>query len=238
MREELIEHPIPNPVIDSDGKHYKKFDDVWKKEVSKKPLQLPESKKKSVDQSKKPGFNVNSSNARTSVKCSLCRKPRLVYSQYKTSGNGLRKVREKFVALQEGNDFQCGNDTSKLFQDDSNLKSKNITTDRRLNCGSPIEFAHYTKQHSVKGTVGRCAFCGDKLDKSATKTVKTLLEKECKVLPSCGKPVCLSMNPKANFQNGWTVKAKQSRKRKQTTGSKAKAKKAKQAESKKSHKKD
>ena len=73
---------------------------------------------------------------------------------------------------------------------------------------------------------------------SATETVKTLLEKECKVFPSCGKPVCLSMNPKANFQNGWTVKAKQSRKRKQTTGAKAKAKKAKQTEGKKSHKKD
>ena len=86
--------------------------------------------------------------------------------------------------------------------------------------------------------VGRCAFSGDKLNKSATKTVKTPLERECKVSPSCGKSVCLSMNPKANFQNGWTVKAKQSRKRKQTTGSKAKAKKAKQAEGKKSHKKD
>ena len=129
---------------------------------------------------------------------------------------------------QEGNDFQCGNDTSKLFQDDSNLKSKNITTDRRLNCGSPIEFAYYTKQYPVNGTVGRCAFCGDKLDKSATKTVKTLLEKECKVLPSCGKPVCLSMNPKANFQNGWTVKAKQTRKRKQTTGAKTKKRRRKQ----------
>ena len=73
------------------------------------------------------------------------------------------------------------------------------TTDRRLTCGSPIEFAYYTVQHSVKGTVGRCAFCGDKLNKSATKTVKTLLEKECKVSPSCGKSVCLSMNSKANF---------------------------------------
>ena len=50
---------------------------------------------------------------------------------------------------QEGNDFQCGNDTSKLFQDDSNLKSKNITTDRRLNCGSPIEFAYYTKRKII-----------------------------------------------------------------------------------------
>ena len=149
-----------------------KFEDVCK-EVSKKPLQLPQGSIKSVDPSKKP---------------------RIVYFQYKPSGNGLRTLRQHFVALQEGDDFQCGDDTSHLFKDDSNLKSKNITTDRRLTCGSPIEFAHYTVQHSVKGTVGRCAFCGDKLKKSAIKTVKTLLEKECKVSPSCGKSVCLSMN--------------------------------------------
>ena len=150
-----------------------------------------------------------------------------MYSQYKLPGNGLRKTRENFVALQETDDFQCGDDTSHLFKDDSNLKSKNITTDRRLTCGSPIEFSYYTVQHKVKGTVGRCAFCGDKLNKADTRTVKTLLDKECKISPSCGKSLCLSMNPKANFQNGWTVKAKQSRKRKQTTGAKPKPKKAK-----------
>ena len=111
------DHPIPNPVIDSDGKHYKKFDDVWKKEVSKKPLQLPQGSIKSVDPSKKP---------------------RIVYFQYKPSGNGLRTLRQHFVALQEGDDFQCGDDTSHLFKDDSNLKSKNITTDKRSTCGSPV----------------------------------------------------------------------------------------------------
>ena len=109
------------------------------------------------------------------------------------------------------------------------FKSKNITTDRRLTFASPIEFAYYTVQHNVQGTVGRCAFCDDKLNKTDTKTVKTLLEKECKVSPSCGTSVCLSMNPKANFQNGWTVKAKESLKRKQTTGAKSKAKKPKKS---------
>ena len=108
-----------------------------------------------------------------------------------------------------------------------NRIKKNVTTDRRLSCGNPIEFAYYTVQHKVNGTVGRCAFCADKLDKATTKTVKTLLDKECKVVPSCGKEVCLSMNPKANFQNGWTVKMKQTRKRKQTTAPKDKGKKAK-----------
>ena len=46
------------------------------------------------------------------------------------------------------------------------------------------------------------------------------------------------MNPKANFQNGWTVKAKQSRKRKQTRKAKPKPKKAKKTGGKKSNKKD
>ena len=119
-----------------------------------------------------------------------------MHFQYKPSGNGLRTRRQHLVALQEGDDFQCGDDTSHLFKDDVNLKSKNITTDRRLTCGSPIEFAHYTVQHSVKGTVGRCEFCGDKLNKSDTRTVKTLLDKECKVLPSCWKPGCPSMTSK------------------------------------------
>ena len=100
--------------------------------LSKKPLQLPQGSIKSVDPSKKP---------------------RIVYFQYKPSRNGLRTLRQHFVTLQEGDDFQCGDDTSHLFKDDSNLKSKNITTDRRLTCGSPIEFAHYTVQHSVKGKI-------------------------------------------------------------------------------------
>ena len=46
------------------------------------------------------------------------------------------------------------------------------------------------------------------------------------------------MNPKANFQNGWTVKAKQTRKRKPTAGENPKAKKAKKTGSKKNRKKD
>ena len=157
-----------------------------------------------------------------------------MYSQCKLSDNALRTVRQKFNTLVEGNDFRCGDDTSKIFEGDPSLKSKNVTTDRRLNCGSPIEFAYYTVQHKVKQNVGRCAFCGDKLDKAITKTVKTLLQKECKMLPSCGKTVCLSMNPKENFQNGWTVKDKQSRKQKRTAGTKPKPKKAKKTRGRKS----
>ena len=44
------------------------------------------------------------------------------------------------------------------------------------------------------------------------------------------------MNPKANFQNGWTVKEKQSRKRKRTAGTKPK--KAKKTRGRKSDRRD
>ena len=109
----------------------------------------------------------------------------------------------------------------------------------RNNCAHDprCETVYYTVQHKVNGSVGRCAFYGDKLDKDSTKTVKTLLQKEYKVLPSCGKPVCLSMNPKSNFQLGWTVKEKQTRKRKATNGSNPESKKAKQTGKKRKRKK-
>ncbi len=127
--------------------------------------------------------------------------------------------------MQEAQDFKCGQDTSKLFKKKTTLKSKNVTVDRRLTCSSPIETTYYTVQHNVKAIVGKCAFCSDKLDAKSTKIVKNLLDQNHKVLPSCGKPECLSMNPKANFNNGWTIKEKRSRKRKQTTESEQVAKK-------------
>ena len=64
--------------------------------MSKKNTQLPQGSIKSEDPSKKP---------------------RIVYFQYKPSDNGLRTLRQHLVALQEGDDFQRGFDTSHLFKD-------------------------------------------------------------------------------------------------------------------------
>ena len=83
-------------------------------------------------------------------------------------------------------------------------------------------------QHTVKGTVGR-AFCGDKLKTSDTNTFKTLLEKECKVLPSCGKSVCLSMNTKANFQKRLDCESKANAETKTNDGSKIQSKKGQES---------
>jgi len=39
-----------------------------------------------------------------------------------------------------------------------------------------------------------------------------------RVVPSCESIACLTLNPKANYGNGWTVKAKQTRKRRAEGG--------------------
>ena len=103
-----------------------KFDDLWKKPMSKQSPKLPKTTKNIVDPSKKPGFNLITKNARTNVKCNTCQKPRIVYFQYKPSGQGNRMIRKEFNILQERNEFHCGDDTSKLFEDNVNLKSKKL----------------------------------------------------------------------------------------------------------------
>ena len=44
--------------------------------------------------------------------------------------------------------------------------------------------------------------------------MKNLIKDGSRVSPYCGKPHCLPLNPKANSNDGWTVKKKQERKRK------------------------
>ena len=83
-----------------------------------------------------------------------------------------------------------------------------------------------------------CAFCTTELTSSDAKELKTLIQNEWKVQPSCGQPVCLSLNPKANYNNGWTANEKTSRKRRQSAANQQPAAKRRKKSSKpKRHKK-
>ena len=72
-----------------------------------------------------------------------------------------------------------------------------------------------------------CAFCTTELTSSDAKELKTLIQNEWKVQPSCGQPACLSLNPKANYNNGWTANEKTSRKRRQSAANQQPAKRRK-----------
>ena len=96
LRKELQFHPIPNPILQTDGKKYKSFEAIWKSEESKKPPVLPLSKNsKQKNKALHLGFQIGTGLIRGSVICSKCSKPRLVFSQYRISGNGQRDLDEK-----------------------------------------------------------------------------------------------------------------------------------------------
>ncbi len=92
------------------------------------------------------------------------------------------------------------------------MKTKVVTVDQRLSCADPIEPRFYSKFEAQNGI---CAFCTTELKEEDTQELKTLIEKEWKVQPSCAQTECLSLNPKANYKQVWTAHAKQDRKRKQ-----------------------
>ena len=82
----------------------------------------------------------------------------------------------------------------------------------------PIEKAFYSSDQ-FSGKNEMCAFCTTELTSSDSKGSKIWIQNEWKVQPSCGQPACLSLNPKANYNNGWTANEKTSRKRRQSAAS-------------------
>ena len=98
---------------------------------------------------------------------------------------------------------------------DVELKTKNITVDRRLDCSKPISFVFYDSDNPLESSQEAiCAFCAIPLKASSISELENLIKNpKMRVIPSCESGSCLSLNPKANYKNGWTVKEKQTRKR-------------------------
>ena len=169
---------------------------------------------------------MNPGNIRGLVTCSECKTPRILWPRYKPSGGGCRTITSRVKPLSEKGEFKCGFDIKPIFDDHVELKTKIVTVDRRLTCSIPIEKAFYSSdQFSGKNEI--CAFCTTELTSSDAKELKTLIQNEWKVQPSCGQPACLSLNPKANYNNGWTANEKTSRKRRQSAANQQPAKRRK-----------
>ena len=149
-----------------------------------------------------------------------------MWSRYKPSGAGCRTITSRVNALSEKGEFKCGFDIKRMFDDHDELKTKVVTVDRRLSCSKPIEKTFFSNE-KFSGKNEICAFCTSELTSSDAKELKTLIQNEWKVQPSCGKSACLSLNPKANYKNGWTANEKLSRKRKKPSKPKPKPSKPK-----------
>ena len=135
-------------------------------------------------------------------------------------GGYMLKIRKKLDSFASLNEFKCGDDISAMFKDNVELKTKNIKVDRRLDCSDPISLQFYDSDNPLKTSRELiCAFCATPLNTSGAKTLHNLIkDPKMRVVPSCESRACLTLNPKANYGNGWTVKAKQTRKRRAEGG--------------------
>ena len=153
--------------------------------------------------------------ARGLLKCIDCGLPRVIYSKYKLGGNAARNLSRSLSQMKFKHEFHCGTDMSE-FINNEDLKTKVVTAEKRLTCNHRVKWQYYHAHESIgneSNPIGICSFCGCELNTSDTEELKKLIKDGSRVSPSCGKPHCLRMNPKANFKDGWTVKKKQDRKR-------------------------
>lgn len=126
-------------------------------------------------------------NARLSVECTECRKPRVIYSKNKLT------ERQKVITvlhISELYDYSCG---FPLFEKDHSLCSQ-IFVKSGISCAMPVEVSYYVGPDEV-GRKDICAHCG-----TPEASVDQELKKKFKrVLPCCleclnsGKEVLTSM---------------------------------------------
>ena len=168
---------LPDPVLDDDQVHYKPFEVVYGTETSeadRPTLQRPPSesseKPKTKSQTKNPNplqldplvsiipedpelkgdaSTFTGQNARLTVECKECKKPRVIYSKVKLTD----RYKLQIAILCSEYDYTCG---SPLTPPEHPLHGKTLV---RLNidCTSPIETGYYSSKMS-RGDL--CYYCG------------------------------------------------------------------------------
>ena len=154
LKKELEENPPPSPVMDSSGKKYKPYKDVFKTELSKAPPVLPKAPKSPGKPDKKlhPGFQMSLDKVRGFAKCNECGKPRVVYSKLKLDGNDVLYFEQKLGHIQSENEFNCGTAISSFFKKMQSIVTKIVIVDRRLSCNSGIEYQYYQSIYKMGST--------------------------------------------------------------------------------------
>lgn len=88
---------------------------------------------------------------RSTIKCALCQKTRVIYSQ-----SSLTPRVEEFLRVNaEESDFCCG---APLVRDDCEYVRQTAVVRRQLNCKSPIEAAYYSAKKLHLPLI--CCCCG------------------------------------------------------------------------------
>ncbi|XP_052781350.1 uncharacterized protein LOC128217930 [Mya arenaria] len=166
---------IPDPMLDDSKNHYRPFDELYGSETSecdRPTFQKPTERKKATKVKSSIAINpltkliqedetllgdasvYTAQNARTSIECVECNKPRLVYSKSRLNE---RTKLQLALALSEG-DYTCG---SPLTTPEHPLHGKMFVR-MNIDCSSPMETSYFSCIHysSDIAQTDRCYYCG------------------------------------------------------------------------------
>ena len=188
---------LPSPIMEADGKHYKKYEEISNLDVSdekhRPSLQVIQKKSNSTQASaaadvtpstptssttkEKSVVALSAQNARAQVVCTDCSKPRVVYCNKKLD------IRHRMMIAKSisNYDYTCG---SHLFSpSDTRKLALSMVMRPHLQCAMQIEICYYGSDVGRKDLCSHCGTEGAIVNAELKKSFKT-------VLPICDK--CIS----------------------------------------------
>ena len=99
---------------------------------------------------------LNKQNARASIKCINCSKPRVIYCEKKLNDREKRQLRRLLTDV--GNIYECG---CVLVPEDSYFDKSDtkLFTRLQMHCGSSVEVPYYTSKY-INQSKDVCYYCG------------------------------------------------------------------------------
>ena len=145
------------------------------------------------------GSIITTNKVRGWDKCSLCDKPRAIFSKKKlTDAN--HSLLGDLVAESE---ITCGKILVPTEPKWSSLKEKDTTLDTRVTCEDLVSSLYFTKRVASKIKPVVCAVCLKQKTEMQTKYFEYLKEYKT-VVPNCESESCMAAN--LSGKNGWILK--------------------------------
>ncbi|XP_033730159.1 uncharacterized protein LOC117319474 [Pecten maximus] len=183
----VVPHFLPDPEVDPDHQgHYKSFEDVLGTPTSERDMPSGHTQTIANVAEEQQGCTnriLVAQNARKTILCEECAKPRCVYSRRALT---LREERS-FRRIKDRYNYTCGS----LITPEGDSLHGTVFVRLQLCCTTPIEMAYYSAPAAI-GRKDLCCYCASfeetERDPEALKTFRVVLPL-CKPCKTAGKAV-------------------------------------------------
>ncbi|PKY53552.1 hypothetical protein RhiirA4_547713 [Rhizophagus irregularis] len=138
---------IPDPILSTDSNHYRDFDGFYGTETKEFLPSASDSTKEII-----PAGIINNNHIRRFVNCTICSKPRCIFSKNMLSDN----EKTSLEILLDNVIYICG---SPITPEAHNLYEK-VYIRQKIHCNSPIEAVYYSCRRLKTEII--CFYCGEK----------------------------------------------------------------------------